>query len=365
MEFNHNWEETKARFLAWWQGENLDRPLMKVVAKRQSPLEELEESWPPKTLEDRHLEVDRKVINMRNYCRNHRFLAEAFPSLDINIGAGSLAVYLGLEPKFARNTVWFEQCIDDWDSWGDLKYDPENYWFKRHVALLKKAKELAKSAYFINIPDIIENLDILAAMRGTQNLCFDLIDQPDVIKKYLDQLDQLYFKYYDLMYDIVKADDSSSSYTTFSIWGPGKVAKVQCDFSAMISPQHFREFALPSLVKQCDRLDFSLYHLDGPDAIKHVPAVMEIEKLNALQWTPGAGQPDGGDSSWYPIYDQVVAAQKSLWIMLSTGGLADWIRATDQLVQRYGPEKLYILYPTMSESDADFLLNKAEKDWSK
>ena len=49
-----------------------------------------------------------------------------------------------------------------------------------------------------------------------------------------------------------------------------------------------------------ERLDHSLYHLDGPDAIKHVPALMELEKLDALQWTCGAGQPDGACPRWYP-----------------------------------------------------------------
>lgn len=361
-----NWEAVKARFTAWWQGKNLDRPLMKVVARRETPTEPLEPTWQPQTLEDRHLEVDRKVVNMRNYCRRHRFFAEAFPSLDLNIGAGSLAVYLGLEPEFAESTVWFPECIDDYNSWGPLKYDPENYWWQRHRQAIARAVELAQGEFLVNIPDLIENLDILAAMRGAQNLCFDLIDQPDIVKEYLDQLDDLYFKYYHPLYELVKTPDGGSSYTVFSIWGPGRIAKVQCDFSALISPAHFREFALPSLRKQCQNLDYSLYHLDGPDAVKHVEAVMEIEELNALQWTPGAGQPDGSSEQWYPIYDQAVAAGKSLWIIFSSqNSFADLVRGADRLVQRYGSEKLYLLFPVMSEKEAEELMEIAERDWTK
>ena len=86
--------------------------------------------------------------------------------------------------------------------------------------------------------------------------------------------------------------------------GSGKCAKVQCDFCALISPLHFREFVKPSLEKQWSLLDSSLYHLDGPDEIKHLYALMEIEDLKALQFTPGAGNPDGGSLLWYPIYDK-------------------------------------------------------------
>lgn len=365
MKYVANWEETKARFTAWWQGKNIDRPLLKVVARREQPLEELEPSWKAKTFVDKHLEVERKVVNMRNYCRTRRFFAEAFPSLDLNIGAGSFAVYLGLEPIFDQNTVWFPECIDDWDTWGEFRFNPDNFWWQRHYQSIKQAVELARGDFLVNIPDIIENLDILAAMRGAQNLCFDLIDQPDVVKARLEQLDALYFEYYDRLYDLVKTEEGGSSYTTFSIWGPGKTAKIQCDFSAMISPAHFREFVLPSLRKQCRSLDYSLYHLDGPDAVKHVPALMEIEELNALQWTPGAGQPDGGSPQWFPLYDQVIAAGKSLWIIFSgkQGGFADWVSAADRIVQRYGPEKLYFLFPEMSEQEAETLMAKAERDW--
>lgn len=363
MKHNKNWQETKERFIGWWNQSNIDRPLMKVVAKRKSPLEDLERTWEAKTAEDKHLEADRKVINLRNYCRTHKFMAEAFPTLDIDLGAGSMAAYLGSEPEFNWNTVWFNECIDDLKAWGSLKYDAENIWLKKHLDAIRRGQELANGDFLVTIPDIIENVDILSAMRGAQNLCFDMMDEPELVKSYIDQIDELYFKYYDQFYEIVKGEDGSSSYTTFSIWAPGRIAKIQCDYSAMISPDQFREFIIPSLEKQCENLDFILYHLDGPDAIRHVDALMEIDKLDALQWTAGAGQPDGGSDKWYHIYDKVVAANKSLWIMLSDGKLNDWIDSADKLVKRYGPEKLYLLFPVMEEEDATKLLEKANTDW--
>jgi 5-methyltetrahydrofolate--homocysteine methyltransferase len=159
------------------------------------------------------------------------------------------------------------------------------------------------------------------------------------------------------MYEIVKGDNGSSSYTAFAIWGPGKTAKIQCDFSAIMSPKQFREFVQPSLKKQCQKLDYTLYHLDGPDAIKHLDALMEIEELDALQWTPGA------DERWYPIYDRVKKANKSLWISLENGGLEDWIKKSDKLVRRYGSDGLYLLFPIMEEEEALRLIDKAERDW--
>ena len=87
-----------------------------------------------------------------------------------------------------------------------------------------------------------------------------------------------------------------------------------------------------------------IYHLDGPDAIMHVDALMEVEELTALQWTPGAGNPDGGSERWYPMYDRVKAAGKSLWIMLEEGSTDELIDKADKLVKRYGRDGLYLLF---------------------
>jgi 5-methyltetrahydrofolate--homocysteine methyltransferase len=130
-----------------------------------------------------------------------------------------------------------------------------------------------------------------------------------------------------------------------------------------MSPGQYREFILPSLRKQCKKLNHSLYHLDGPAAVKHLDALMEINELDALQWTAGAGQPDGGSEKWYPIYDKVRAAGKSIWTALYDGDLKDWVESADRLVRRYGSNGMYLLFPDMDEDDAVQLIKKAEKDW--
>jgi 5-methyltetrahydrofolate--homocysteine methyltransferase len=271
-----------------------------------------------------------------------------------------MATYLGSEPVFSPRTVWYTECIHDWSNYPAFAYDSENIWWKKHTEALKKAVELAGGDFLADIPDIIENVDIIASMRGPQNLLYDMKDEPEIIKSRVEQIDNLYFEYYDKIYDLVKDSAGGCSYTSFRIWGPGKTAKVQCDFSAMISPDDFREFVQPSLQKQCSRLDYSLYHLDGPDAIRHLDALMEIPELTALQWTPGAGNPD--DAKW-GVYDKVSKAGKCIWAAIGGIDFNSWLEMGDEYVRRYGPEKLYLLFPQMSEEQALILMKKAETDW--
>ena len=45
----------------------------------------------------------------------------------------------------------------------------------------------------------------------------------------------------------------------------------------MMSPEDFRKYIQPSLREQSEKVDHVLYHLDGPAAIKHMDALMEID----------------------------------------------------------------------------------------
>lgn len=363
MKFKTDWEMTKKRFVAWWNRSKMGRPAMRIIAKLNEPLEPLELEDPFPSPMDFHLDVERRARNLRNFCRTHRFLAEAYPSLDINIGPLAVATYLGSEPVFAWDTVWYNPCANSgWGKWAP-RYDVDNPWWKLHQERIRQAKMIAGDDFLVNIPDMGESLDLLSVLRGPQELVYDLVDDGERIVEFLQMMDPLYFTFYDQMYNLVKDAAGGSSYTTFEIWGPGRVAKVQCDFSALMSPRQFRELFLPSLQYQCARLDYSLYHLDGPDAIKHLPAVLEVRELDALQWTSGAGKPDGGSEDWYPIYDMVKKAGKSLWVQITDGYFDEWVEKADNLVKRYGADGLYILFPIMEFEEARELLQKAEKDW--
>ena len=70
-----------------------------------------------------------------------------------------------------------------------------------------------------------------------------------------------------------------------------------------------------------------------------------------------------GSERWYPMYDKVKAAGKSLWIMLEEGSTDELIDKADKLVKRYGRDGLYLLFPEMEEEDALKILAKAERDW--
>lgn len=363
MRYKENWDETRERFKLWWKGENSGRPLLRIVARKKQP-GGIKAVNPPQSLKDLYMGAEYRVDVLRNFCSEHLFLAEAYPSLNLNIGPGSIATYLGAEPIFSEDTVWYEKCIEgSLREFGELRYDNENNWLKQHIEAVRRGVELSLGDFPVNIPDLVENIDILAALRGPQEMCYDLMDEPELVRRYINRIDELYLKYYEDFYQVVKSEDGSCSYTAFNIMGDGRTAKIQCDFSVFMSPQQFRDLIQPSIRKQCNSLDYTLYHLDGPDSVKHLDAILEVEGLRALQFTPGAGKPDAGDETWFPIYDKVINAGKSLWCMLTEDNLLKNVEHADRIVKRYGCKGVYLLFPVMDEDDAYNLLSRADKEW--
>ena len=384
MEYKSNWEETKEKFKNYWHQKNTGRPLMRVIA-RKPQIEPLSDGQPHeggikdvfcqglyydlpeelkwKDMEDKYMNPERVLARYRDFCEKHLFLAESFPNLETAFGPGSTAAYLGSEIGFKEDTVWFEPCIEDWEDAEPLVYDPENAWLKRHLAFVSRLRELAGDSLVLDMPDLMENIDVLSSLRGAQDLMMDTIEDPEEIEDRVAQVTKAWKEFYDRFYELVKDPEGGSAWSCFQMWAPGRFAKLQCDASAMISADSFREFVLDSLREQTQHLDYVLYHLDGAGAIKHLDALMELDGINTLQWTPGDTGPDGTCPDWDPIYDKVAAAGKSLWIKVYSGSFEDWISNMDRIVQKYGSARLFFFLPEMSYEQAVKLIDYAEKNW--
>ncbi len=319
-----------------------------------------------KDMEDKYRNAERMVARYRQFCETHEFLAESFPNLDIDFGPGSLAAYLGCDIGWSEDTVWFKPIYQDEDDWEDIpeiKFDPENPWFKEHLALAKKCHELAGEDFPVAIPDLMENIDTLSSLRGTQELMCDIAIDEDEMKERVGQVTKAYYQAMQAFYDAVKDPEGGSAYTVFQVWGPGKCIKLQCDAGAMISDEMYRNVVLDSLKEQAKWCDQVLYHLDGPDNIRHLDSILEAD-IDALQWTSGDAGPDGTLEEWDKIYDKAIAAGKSLWVKVYSGEYEDWIKNVDRIVKKYGSNALFLQFPEMSHEQAVKLIEYADANWS-
>ena len=54
------------------------------------------------------------------------------------------------------------------------------------------------------MPDLMEGLDVLAALKGTDKVLLDTVMQPEVLEQQMQQINDIYFKVFDELYDIIR-----------------------------------------------------------------------------------------------------------------------------------------------------------------
>jgi len=174
-----------------------------------------------------------------------------------------------------------------------------------------------------------------------------MIERPDWVKARIAEVNRAYFEVFNRLYERIRSQDGRSMFGWFRTWAPGKVAKVQCDGCSMFSPSMFREFVVPALTEQCAWLDYSLFHLDGSQCLDKLDALLEIEPLTAIEWTPDPKAPSGGDPHWYPLYRRILAAGKRVQVL---GATADEI---EPLLDAVGGDGVYFLSFFGTEAQAE------------
>ena len=310
-----NLEETKQRYINWWNHKGIILNMWEHFQEGVKPHADIPMPPAPKDLNQKWFDPQWRADYLDWYVSHSSLMADMLPVANTQLGPGSLAAILGGVFEGGEDTIWIHPDPNYTD---DIVFNPNHPNYLLHKELLKACKQKAQGHYYVGMPDLMEGLDVLAAIKGTDKVLLDTVMQPEVLEHQMQQINDIYFKVFDELYDIIREGDEMA-FCYFSSWAPGKMSKLQSDISTMISVDDYRRFVQPFIREQCQKIDYTLYHLDGVGAMHHLDALLEIKELNAIQWTPGVGEPQGGSSKWYDLYKKILASGKSImacWVTL-------------------------------------------------
>ena len=310
-----NLEETKKRYVDWWNHKGIILNMWEHFQEGVTPHADVAAPPPYRDLNQRWFDPVWRADYLDWYVAHSSLMADILPVANTQLGPGSLAAILGGVFEGGEDTIWIHPDPNYSD---DIVFNPDHPNYILHKELLKACKRKAQGHYYVGMPDLTEGLDVLAAIKGTDKVLLDTVMQPEVLEHQMQQINDIYFQAFDALYEIIREGDEMA-FCYFSSWAPGKMSKLQSDISTMISVDDYRRFVQPFIREQCQKIDYTLYHLDGVGAMHHLDALLEIEELNAIQWTPGVGEPQGGSPKWYDLYRKILEGGKSLmvcWVTL-------------------------------------------------
>ncbi len=304
LEFKRDFAQAQANWEAFWRGENT-RPLISAIVPKPG----VEPVPKPPYTSGRDGNFAPVIAQVLQYMETHEFVGEAIPFYQIEFAADHFAGLLGAELRFREDEHgygWAVPFVQDWDD-VQIAFRPDGFWWERTVAFAEALRRVADGRFLIAPPTMVANLDALSALRGPQDLLLDLVEQPDKVHRALQQVTRAWEEISDALAELLDFA-TYGSINRHGMYTTGRINVPQCDFSCMISPAMFREFALPHLTREFAGLDGGEYHLDGPGAIKHLEALCEIPDLDVVQWVPGDGP--GQEMDWTWLYEKIDALGK-------------------------------------------------------
>ena len=318
---DESFELSMKRYEAFFKGEVYDRPPVCFTFWNETP--EQRASRPSEKTyasnRERWLDVEYRAKWTDYHIGCTQFYADALPTSFPNLGPEIFSAICGCDYYFGPETTWTSPNIIDWERDMDkARVNRKNEYFIALDNFIRELLKYSKDKFAVGFTDFHAGADHLAALRDPEVFCADLYDYPEFVKAKLASSYEEYYKLYEYFYNMTTLEGEPTT-AWINLVVNGRYNVTQNDFSCMISTKMFEEFFLEGLIEECEKLDRCIYHLDGPDALRHLDMLLEIKKLNAVQWVCGAG--NEGYSRWVPVYQKIQKAKKGMMIYVGTNEL--------------------------------------------
>jgi len=343
-----DWEQRIARQDAFWACAIMDRPVLTMTLPKAVP----EHPWPQKktyhSMRDRWFDTERVVENAVAMALNTDFLGDALPTAWPNLGPEVFSAFFGMEMEYTADTTWGIPNLKDWSAADRLVLSKNNFYWKKLLEMTDALIEAGTGRYYVGISDIHPGGDALAAFRDPAQLNLDLLESLEDVKRLLARINAAYFDVFDFYHEKLTA-----AHQAVTSW-PGIVSSKKWyvpsnDFSCMISKAMFDEVFLPGIAEECQHMEASIYHLDGPTALRHLDSLLEIKELDAIQWIYGAG--NGAASDWLHVYQKCQAAGKGIQLNID-------ITELDNIISNLRPEGVWMSVQVQNHDEAEVALKK-------
>jgi hypothetical protein len=348
LEYKPDASQACARMEAYWEKAILDRPAVLLTAPKEVrvPLPEKQHA----TQAERWMDVEYIVELGAAKAANTYWAGDGLPLVWPNLGPEILTACFGAPLTFGEDTSWSTPILHDWSGIPDLKLDETNRYLQTILDMQKLSLAMGQGKWITGLTDIHPGADLAASFRDPQQLCVDLMDAPEQVHALLRQIFWAFFDFYELQRQQMLA----AGQTVTSAWLPmyctdGRYYIPSCDFSIMVSTEMFREFFLPELLAEIAWLDRTVYHLDGPGAVRHLDTLLDIGRLDAIQFVYGDGAKPA--SRWMHVFKRIQAGGKNLHITIEPWEL-------DAFMTNLRPEGVMLQMEASSAAEADAVLKK-------
>ena len=228
---------------------------------------------------------------------------------------GLLGVFMGQDWRVSvkDGTAWYSAIKKEPEAL-EFTVNPKHSMYLRTMDLLQTFQDYFHGDVVLGGANLGGVCDVYHSIRGMENALFDLSDEPEMVAGAMEQIYKEWIKTNQHILELIDPDINHGYTHWTNILSSVPYDMIQADLAFLVSNEQYDELLHPLIVRESQAFQRSMFHMDGPGFVRHLPKLLSIPTLNGIQWIPGAGAKPVGD--WPELYEQISASDKLLQVFI-------------------------------------------------
>lgn len=271
---------------AFWNKGTTDRPPVGVAANRTwLPIQYLRAPFPRAELEPEDVSRALARTDYEDSFALRPVRSDDFmPYVAAWRAVPWLEAMCGCPVRYASGSFAPHRSIEHVEDLRSAAVSGDSRWIERLRHVTADLVETAPEDCWVS-PTILRGAsDVLAAMRGLNNFCLDLYDDPCAVSATAARINKLHAAVLDMHFGMVQPKLGGYGYS-YGYWAPGPTTVLQEDALGMCSPAHYRDLFMELTAELVAHVgDYVVFHLHSTGC-KYYRHVLDVPGIAGLELT--------------------------------------------------------------------------------
>ncbi len=245
-----------------------------------------------------------------------------------------LEAMLGIPAQVGNESIWVMEGGFDYRDTSKLNLSKDNPWRKKYLEFVSALQDRYGDRYPVGQPILRGTSDMVAALRGTQQMIFDLYDLPQEFQRLARACTDFFIGLVKDQLAATKPFHGGYVVEQFTLWAPDGIVRMQEDASALFSPDLYVKYLQEEDRRIASAFPYDVIHLHS-SSLHLLDRFVEIEAQKCLEINKDQG--GWGVDRMLPLFKMVQSRGKKL-IVRGKLDLAD----LELLRKELSPRGLYL-----------------------
>jgi hypothetical protein len=189
---------------------------------------------------------------------------------------------MGSSVRAASGSIWAEPPGLDWSRLDEMRarISPENPWYAKLKEYYGRLAADTAGRAPLTQPLMRGSIDIVHSLCGSEELALAIHDHPRELDEALEIAADAYIAVGNLVTESTGLWRGGRS--SFGMWCPGPVVRMQADHSALISPAEYKARFLPHERRISEAFEYTIFHLHSGN-MHTLDALLSMPRLTAIE----------------------------------------------------------------------------------